>query len=589
MVATPLSAIESPPTEFLDWLSENAIPLDCLEAGNSLPDLEAFRDLIGSARILALGEATHGSREIFQLKRKVFEFCVTQMGFTVFGLEAGYADCLSINDYVLGNDDIDPELALSTIWCWDVEELLDLVRWIRDYNDRPETSCKVTFWGCDPVNPPEAVRRITDYLQQIKPLLARDALEKLSPLATNFNLSVYSALPAEWQDETARFIANLDRHLADAPATVRLLVRMLACGETIQRSKMPFSPMVMSTRAAFWAEAVGLCLELGGAESRIALWGHGLHFQRILGLSGLESIASRLTATFGEDFVTLGTAFYEGQFRSLDIDTREARAFTVPPAEAGTLDAAFAAVEQQAYVIDVRSLPRSGPIHQWLASAPPRRFAASVWSERWKTPDMLRVTVDLRDCFDILVFVRSTQAARGLRGSRDYNPRPFFDLVPSDLHPAVERLTFHQEADGRLSNWSSALGFEGVAYRINVSNGALEIAGDALPKQWWGDGIVCRTFDATAYAGRRVRFSATVQIAKPAPRNVILFIRVNTGPSQPDHDPSYAPSSPLAYFAGLNQAVLNVDKAAATITIGIVLSGHGQAIFCDPSFEVIED
>jgi erythromycin esterase len=589
MAPVPARSLPPPPDELFQWLRANALPIAGTKPTRPTSDLESLGTLLARARIVALGEATHGSREIFQLKHRLFEFLVIEMGFTTFGLEAGYADCLSINDYVLGNDDTDPELALSTIWCWDVEELLDVVHWIREYNDRPEASRKVTFWGCDPVNPAEAVRRITDYLQQVKPLLARDALEKLSPLATNFNLSVYSALPAELQDETARFIADLDRHLADAPAGERLLVRMLACGETIQRSKVPFSPMVMSTRAAFWAEAIGLCLELGGAESRIALWGHGLHFQRILGLSGLESIASRLTATFGEDFVTLGTAFYEGQFRSLDIDTREVHAFAVPPAEAGTLDAALAAVEQQAYAIDVRSLPRSGPIHQWLASAPPRRFAASAWSERWKAPDMLRVTVDLRDCFDILVFVRSTQAARGLRGSRDYNPRPFFDLVPSELHPAIERLTFHQEADGRLSDWSSALGFEGVSYRIDAFKGALEIAGDALPRQWWGDGIVCRTFDATAYAGKRVRFSATVQIAKPAPRNVILFIRVNTRPGQRDHDPSYAPSSPLAYSAGLDQAEVYVDNAAATITIGMVLSGQGRAIFRDPNFEVIED
>jgi len=54
--------------EALGWIRDNALPLATVEAGRGFADLERMRRIIGEARIVSLGEATHGTREFFQLK-----------------------------------------------------------------------------------------------------------------------------------------------------------------------------------------------------------------------------------------------------------------------------------------------------------------------------------------------------------------------------------------------------------------------------------------------------------------------------------------------------------------------------------------
>ena len=51
-------------------------------------NMRPLKKVIGEARLVALGEATHGTREFFQLKHRMLEFLVSEMGFTVFGIEA---------------------------------------------------------------------------------------------------------------------------------------------------------------------------------------------------------------------------------------------------------------------------------------------------------------------------------------------------------------------------------------------------------------------------------------------------------------------------------------------------------------------
>ena len=82
------------------WLEENVIPLTTTEPTENHDDLAFLSEMIGDARLVGLGEATHGSREFFTMKHRLVQYLVEEMGFTTFAIEANFPEAARINDYL---------------------------------------------------------------------------------------------------------------------------------------------------------------------------------------------------------------------------------------------------------------------------------------------------------------------------------------------------------------------------------------------------------------------------------------------------------------------------------------------------------
>jgi len=121
-----------PDESVVEWIRSAAIPLATAEPRHGFKDLEPLRAIIGDARIVSLGEATHGTREFFKLKHRILEFCVAELGFTMFCIEAPFPESLAVNAYVLdGVGNAADALASMRYWVWNTEEVLDLIEWMR--------------------------------------------------------------------------------------------------------------------------------------------------------------------------------------------------------------------------------------------------------------------------------------------------------------------------------------------------------------------------------------------------------------------------------------------------------------------------
>src|SRR5579864_4688137 len=130
-IVSPRASAQQP----VDWIRKNAIPLQTVEAGNGFSDMQPLKKIVGEARIVALGEATHGTREFFQLKHRMIEFLASQMGFTIFSIEANMPEAYRLNDFLL-NGKGDPRQLLKGMyfWTWDTQEVLDMILWMREFN-----------------------------------------------------------------------------------------------------------------------------------------------------------------------------------------------------------------------------------------------------------------------------------------------------------------------------------------------------------------------------------------------------------------------------------------------------------------------
>jgi erythromycin esterase len=110
----------------VDWIRKNATPLRTVEVGNGFDDMQPLK-VMGDARIVALGEATHRTREFFQLKNRMVEFLASQMGFYIVSIEANMPEAYRLNDYVL-NGTGDPKQLLKGMyfWTWNADPAVSL-------------------------------------------------------------------------------------------------------------------------------------------------------------------------------------------------------------------------------------------------------------------------------------------------------------------------------------------------------------------------------------------------------------------------------------------------------------------------------
>ncbi len=163
------------------WPIELAAGLHSVEAGNGFDDLEAFGAMVGDARVVGLGEPTHGSREVFQLKHRLVEYLAERKGFSVFAIEASAPDTEHVNRYVLeGVGDSRDVIARMGFWTWHTQEVHDLVVWMRAWNlerERAGDPRRLTFRGFDMQDGQSAMDEVLAFLESADEQLAREVAD----------------------------------------------------------------------------------------------------------------------------------------------------------------------------------------------------------------------------------------------------------------------------------------------------------------------------------------------------------------------------------------------------------------------------
>lgn len=146
IVAQQDSAIISD-QEVISWLKQNAVPIKTIEAGNDFKDLQPLKKTLKDVKIVALGESTHGTSELFKMKHRLIAFLAKEMGFTQFAMEAPFASSVPINENILyGKGDLYSVVTGQKYDAWDMEEFADLIEWMKEYNAKVPEDKKVHFF-----------------------------------------------------------------------------------------------------------------------------------------------------------------------------------------------------------------------------------------------------------------------------------------------------------------------------------------------------------------------------------------------------------------------------------------------------------
>ena len=194
-VAGVIAAQQGKPTPSqLAWLNAHAIELETVQAETGFADLQKLKAAFAGARIVSLGEATHGTREVFQMKHRLIEFLASELGFTVVAFEANMPEAYRVNDYVLhGRGSPKALLDGMYFWTWNTEEVLALIEWMRRFNASGKGP--IRFTGFDMQTVRVAAHIVDDFLRTADPSYADEVrgvlndAESLMPPAKTFVVS----------------------------------------------------------------------------------------------------------------------------------------------------------------------------------------------------------------------------------------------------------------------------------------------------------------------------------------------------------------------------------------------------------------
>ncbi|MEV1246271.1 erythromycin esterase family protein [Nonomuraea sp. NPDC049750] len=363
----------SHPNPFAGWLRGHAAPLTHLDPEAPLDDLEPLRDLIGDARVVALGENSHFITEFSLLRRRILRFLAERCGFTVLAFEYGFSEGFPLDAWAQGqgtDDDLATHLAAAIPV--GVDEPL---RWMRRHN--ATATAPVRFAGIDipaaggSLLP--ALAPVADYLREIDPDTL-PMIEQAMRIAGAFaGASAASAAPA-W---TRLAAAEQD---ALSAILMRLLIRLRAVEalyvargdqhsydialrrlEAACHADYGFRAMAglfagtgwtadTSARDVYMAGSVLWHLERSEPGTRIVLAAHNAHIQKTPvsfngHLTGLP-MGQHLRNSLGDDYLALALTSITGRTADMRPDENARFGFTIDdtplqPPEPGSIEAAF--------------------------------------------------------------------------------------------------------------------------------------------------------------------------------------------------------------------------------------------------------
>ena len=401
--------------DVVESIRSHAVPLTTVLAEHGFTDLEPLRDIVGDARVVALGEATHGTREFFQLKHRLVEFLVEEMGFRVFAIEASWPDCQAVNDYVLhGRGTAARAVANMRFWTWDTEEVWEMVEWMRRYNLDPSHQEEVQFLGFDMQFIETPVTHLMAYL----PSVDEEAADRFGDLFLSYARggSALTDQPEASKDSLDALLQRIDERREMYESRSSAKEWRIARQEVVllQQFTRMYQEGVYTPRDEAMAENVMWIMEDHPPDTRVVLWAHNGHIQRT-SEPGWTTMGSRLAKDLGSRYVTLGFSFDHGGFQAVDhgggpSSRRGLRAFSVGPAPPENVEHAFARVGESIFVLDLRSLAPDDPARRWLDVPRPLREIGNGFFDETSMSRQYRLT----ERFDAIVFVAETTSARSL-------------------------------------------------------------------------------------------------------------------------------------------------------------------------------
>jgi erythromycin esterase-like protein len=439
----------------VDLIRESAQPL----VGEK-EDYDSLLAMIGDARLVLLGEASHGTHEFYRERAQITKRLITEKGFSAVAVEADWPDAYRVNRYVRGEGtDADSVDALSGFkrfpaWMWRNADVLDFVGWLRTHNDDlPANKPKAGFYGLDLYSLHSSMEAVLEYLDKVDPEAAARARYRYACFehfgedpqaygyAAGFGLTrtceeqVITQM-IELQRRAAEYASRDGRVAADAFFYAEQNARLVKNAEEYYRTMFRGRVSSWNLRDRHMAETLHSLqahLERRDHHAKIVLWAHNSHLGDAratdMGMAGELNVGQLARERYGRDAVLIGFSTYHGTVTAASQWGGEAERKRVRPALPGSFEEAFHEAGTPRFLLTLR---RGGSVAAALREPRLERAIGVIY-----LPETERVShyfhARLSDQFDAVLHFDETRAVEPLERTSQWDTGEVPETFPSGI------------------------------------------------------------------------------------------------------------------------------------------------------------
>ena len=289
-------------------------------------DLNPLLSRIGDARVVLIGEASHGTSEFYRMRDRISRALIETRGFNFVAIEGDWPDAARIDHYVRHREYRPSEWTAFSrfpIWMWRNNEVRAFVDWLRSYNAAQKPTSRVAFHGLDLYSLYDSIRFVLEYLDNVDPATAKVARERygcLTPWQSDPATYGHAALTGRYptcEADVAHALRDLvqKRQAYAAHDGERFLdavqnARLVANAERYYRIMYYGSRASWNLRDEHMFNTLNSLLAYHGDDSKGIVWAHNSHVGNAeateMSARGEHNIGQLCRKEFGQDCYAIG-------------------------------------------------------------------------------------------------------------------------------------------------------------------------------------------------------------------------------------------------------------------------------------------
>jgi protein-L-isoaspartate(D-aspartate) O-methyltransferase len=394
--------------------------------------LDALVERLASARVVLLGESTHGTAEFYQLRARITQRLIEDHHFDFVAAEADWADAARIDTYVRNAKPAASEFAWAAFsrfptWMWRNEEVAVFSEWLRDFNRRREQ--RAGFHGLDLYGMYTSMSIVLDYLREVDPaaaIAARGHYARLGPWQSSPQGYAQAVLSGRLEPAAKAVVATLRALLQkrleymtedgerffDAVQNARVVT----AAERFYRAMFYGAAESWNLRDSHMFDTLRILLGHYGAHSKGVVWAHNSHVgdARSTEMRAREefNLGQLCRQAFGDDARLLGFSTDHGRVMAASEWDGPGQVMRVRPGHPESYEHVFHQTEVPAFVLQLRDSTRRA-VRDELMGARLFRAIGVVYAPRTELQSHYLTSV-LPEEFDELVWFDETHAVRPL-------------------------------------------------------------------------------------------------------------------------------------------------------------------------------